>query len=64
MGSWPTPELLASRLVSALDRAAEEEQDEETKGWLRKTANWFGGAGRDVAVDVAAAVINRQMGGA
>lgn len=57
VGLWPSHESLADRLVEALTKAAERESDEERRGWLRKTATWFGGAGRDVAVNVIAALI-------
>lgn len=63
-GLWPTPESLADRLVAALAEAAEREPNEERRGLLRRTAEWLGSAGRDVAVDVTAAVISRQVGGA
>jgi hypothetical protein len=62
-GLWPTPESLADRLVAALAQAAERETNEERRGWLKRTAEWLGSAGRDVAVDVTAAVISRQVGG-
>ncbi|WP_146227998.1 hypothetical protein [Micromonospora sp. S4605] len=64
LGLWPTPETLADRLVQAMTQAAEQEPDEEKRGRLKTAASWFGNAGRDVLVDVTAAVINRQMGGA
>lgn len=62
-GQWPTPESVADRLAAALTDAAERETDPERKGWLRKTAAWMGGAGRDMAVEVGAAVVSRQIGG-
>lgn len=64
VGLWPTPELMADRLVAALAQAAEQEPNEERRGLLRRTAEWLGSAGREVAVDVTAAVISRQVGGA
>jgi len=62
VGAWPTPESIADRLVAALDEAAEREPDPELKGWLRKTAASLGNAGRDLAVEIGATAINRQMG--
>jgi hypothetical protein len=62
VGAWPTPDSIADRLVSALDEAAERETDPERKGWLRKTAAYLGSAGRDLAVEIGASAINRQMG--
>jgi hypothetical protein len=34
----------------------------QAKGWLRKTAASLGNAGRDLAVEIGATAINRQMG--
>ncbi len=62
VGPWPTPESIADRLVSALDEAAEREPDAERQGWLRKTAGYLGNSGRDLAVEIGATAINRQMG--
>lgn len=62
VGAWPTAETIADRLVGALDEAAEREPDEERKGFLRKAAAYLGNAGRDLAVEIGATAINRQMG--
>lgn len=62
VGAWPTAETIAGRLITALDEAAEREPDPERKGWLRKTAAYLGHAGRDLAVEIGATAINRQMG--
>ncbi len=62
VGAWPTAESIADRLVSALDEAADREPDEERKGFLRKAAGYLGHAGRDLAVEIGATAINRQMG--
>lgn len=62
VGAWPTPEGIADRLIGALDEAADREPDPELKGWLRKTAAYLGNAGRDLAVEIGATAINRQMG--
>lgn len=62
VGAWPTPESIADRLVSALDEAADHEPDPERKGWLRNTATYLGNAGRDLAIEIGATAINRQMG--
>ncbi|MGW4156304.1 hypothetical protein ACWEDF_24440 [Micromonospora chersina] len=61
---WPSAEARLNEMIQILELAADREPDEEKRGWLRKTAGWLGSAGREVAVDVTAAVINRQMGGA
>ena len=62
VGAGPTLESIADRLITALDEAADREPDPERKGWLRKTAGYLGNAGRDLAVEIGATAINRQMG--
>ena len=62
VGAWPTAETIADRLVSALHEAADREPDPERKGWLSKTAAYLGNVGRDLAVEIGATAINRQMG--
>lgn len=64
VGLWPTPESLADRLVQAMAAAADQEPDEEKRGKLKAAASWLGSAGRDLAVDVAAAALNRGIYGA
>jgi phytoene/squalene synthetase len=56
-GQWPTPEAWVDRLVEALERAADEEPDEEKRSLLRRTAGVIGGMARDILVQVAAKVI-------
>jgi hypothetical protein len=48
--------------VQALAKAANNEPDEEKRGWLRKTAAWLGSAGRDVAVDIAGTALAKSTG--
>jgi hypothetical protein len=62
VGQWPTAESLIARLAEAFDTAAEQEPDPERKSRLRTFAGWLGGAGRDIAVEVAAKVVEHQMG--
>jgi len=62
VGAWPTAEALADRLVVAMNKAADGEPDGERKSLLRKAAAFLGSAGRDIAVDVAATALNKQMG--
>lgn len=57
VGAWPTPDLLADRIVAALEQAADASEDEEERSRLRRMAAWCGDAGRDVLVGVAAAVV-------
>src|SRR5512133_1180509 len=53
---WPSPERFADQLVAALNAAADREPDKEQQGRFRRTAAWFGGAGRDFLVDFGAAM--------
>ncbi len=62
VGSWPTPEALADRLVVALNQAADAEPDQEKRGFIKKTALWLGSAGRDIAVEVAATALAKSAG--
>jgi hypothetical protein len=62
VGAWPTAEVLADRLVAAMNDAADSEADDEQKGLLRKAASFLGSAGRDIVVGVAATALNKQMG--
>ena len=48
--------------MNALAEAADREPDHERKGWLSKSAAYLGNAGRDLAVEIGATAINRQMG--
>jgi hypothetical protein len=41
---------------------ADQESDREKKGRLRSTASGLGGAGRQIAIDVAARVVEPQIG--
>lgn len=62
VGTWPTAEVWADRLVHALIQAAEEEPDEARRGKLRRAADVLGGLGRDVLIDVISAVVTRGTG--
>jgi hypothetical protein len=62
--AWPSPVTLADRLIAELERAGEVAEDEETKTRLRRTAAWFGSAGRDILVAaVGQAMAARALGG-
>ena len=61
VGQWPTPEALVDRLVAALDKAAEQEPNDERRSKLRTVSAALGGAVRDVAVEVAATVVSRGV---
>jgi hypothetical protein len=52
VGAWPTPEMLADRLIAGMEQAANETDNEEEASRLRRTGQWFGAAGRDVLVSI------------
>lgn len=62
VGQWPTPDSLIARLADGFSAAADHEADPEKKKTLRSFAAMFGGAGRDIAVDVAARIIEHRIG--
>ncbi|MEV4287379.1 hypothetical protein AB0K40_17885 [Nonomuraea bangladeshensis] len=62
VGTWPTAERLADRIIVGLERAADAEEDEEKRGRLKRMAAWFGGAGREVLIEVAGSAISKGMG--
>jgi hypothetical protein len=62
VGQWPTAESLIARLAEGFSTAADGEPDPEKKSRLRTVAGMLGGAGRDIAVDVAAKVVEHQIG--
>ncbi|WP_377645004.1 hypothetical protein [Oryzobacter terrae] len=56
-------EAIPGRVIEAIEAQAEAESDAEEAGFLRKVANWVGGAGRDILVDVTAEVVKKQITG-
>jgi hypothetical protein len=62
VGQWPTAESLITRLAEGFSTAADREPDPDKKGRLRTVASMLGGASRDIAVEVAAKVVEHQMG--
>lgn len=62
VGAWPSAETMADQIVQALEEAAEREPDTERKSWLRQSASYLGNAGRDLAIEIGATAVNRQMG--
>jgi hypothetical protein len=63
VGQWPTAESLIDRLAEAFSTAADREADPEKKSRLRSIAGMLGGAGYQIAVDVAARVVEHQLPG-
>lgn len=62
VGQWPSPEVMAERIVTGLEERAENEPDEAKRGRLRRAVEGMTGAGREIAVDVMAEVVKKQMG--
>ncbi len=63
VGQWPTAETLITRLADAFSTAADREPDPGKKSRLRSIAGMLGGAGYQIAVDVAARVVEHQIPG-
>jgi hypothetical protein len=61
-GQWPTPELVAERLVAGLEAAAANESDPERKSKLKQTSIFLGSAGKDLLINLVASVIARSAG--
>jgi sulfate permease, SulP family len=59
---WPVPENLIARLADGFTAAAEHETDPKQRKRLRKVGRTLGGAGHDLAVEVAADAITRPAG--
>ena len=50
-GAWPTPENLLQRLITALERAGNDEtRTDEERGKLRQAASWLGSFASQVAI--------------
>lgn len=62
VGQWPTPEGLATKIVEAMEQAAEDEQDEERRSFLKRSATWFRTTGNGVLTGVTATAISRGLG--
>lgn len=62
IGQWPTPESGLERMIAALESIAADQYEPEAKRSRARTIlGALGGAGRDLGVDVAGAVIAFQM---
>lgn len=62
VGQWPTAEQFVDEVAQRLQNAADDEADPERQSRLRELASSAGDVARNVFVDVASAVISRQMG--
>lgn len=62
IGAWPSDISIVDSLIAAFNAVADKEPDAKKRSRLRETAAWLGGAGRDLGVEVGAALIARQIG--
>ena len=61
VGSWPTPEGLADRIVAALQDAADAADNPEEQTRLRKAADAIGGIGKGVVTGVLTHVLTNGV---
>jgi len=62
VGTWPTAETWADRLIKALNEAADAEPDPERKGKLRRAAEAVGSLGGQVLGGVITAYVTHTTG--
>lgn len=62
VGQWPSPEVLAQRIVSQLDRAADQEPDPAKKSKLRALAKAAGEVGTKALGGIIAAAATYGLG--
>lgn len=64
VGMWPTPESAFDRMIEALERLAEDaDQDDDTRSWARRTLDSFASGTRTVGLTVMASAITGQLPG-
>jgi hypothetical protein len=61
VGQWPSAESMVDRMLTILNERAEDAPPDERPRW-RRLRDGFAGAGRDVAVEFAAALLARGAG--
>jgi hypothetical protein len=61
VGLWPTPETALERMVAALEAIADNADDEDTRTRARKILEGLTGAGRQIGIGVATAVVTGQI---
>jgi hypothetical protein len=61
-GAWPQVQQAADQLLWFLERKVEEAVTDDEQGRWQRIRDSFGSAGRDFAVEVAAAMATRSMG--
>jgi hypothetical protein len=62
-GLWPNEEAIADSLLWFLEQKIEQATTADERGRWAKIRDGFAGAGRDVAVEFAAAMATRSLGG-
>ncbi|RZU16427.1 hypothetical protein EV645_3992 [Kribbella rubisoli] len=61
VGLWPTPETGLERMIAALEAIAANASDDDTRSRARKILEGFGGAGKQIAIATATAVVTGQI---
>lgn len=61
VGLWPTPETALDRMIAALDAIAEHTDDEDTRTRARKVIDGLTGAGRQIGIAAATAVVTGHI---
>lgn len=64
VGVWPTPGDAFARMIKALEAIAENTDDEDTRTRAKKILDGMTGAGRQIGISVATAVVTGQLPGA
>ena len=62
-GTWPTPEILAQRMLQALEREADGEGDPAKKQWLSRLLGGAGEVSRATAVEILSSVFAKVVTG-
>lgn len=62
IGQWPREDELFDRFVVALNAAAENQSDPVTRSKLKRAADGLGSFGRDITVEVTAALLSKHVG--
>lgn len=60
-GAWPTSDVAADRLLTALKELADGGRTDDVRSRARRALDAMSGAGRDIAVGVATAAIGGQL---
>lgn len=61
-GVWPTSQQIARDFVAEVERRAESDPDPETRSRFKKIAAGIAGGGKDIGINLIAAVIAKSVG--